>query len=72
MAPAGRVDGESSRESGRWVVPEVSYIDPARRFCDYCGRPIARKFWQVTSDDEERAYCDPAHAAAQTTYPRSP
>jgi len=54
---------------GEWVTPPVSYVDPSRRFCQFCGRPIARKFWQVETKNGETIFCDPAHAALYTTYP---
>ncbi len=56
---------------GAWVQPEVSYIDPVRRFCAYCGRPIARGYWQPNEGEHGQVYCDPAHATAQATYPNS-
>lgn len=58
------------KNSGRWVEPAVSYVDPARRFCGYCGRPIARRYWEREERGERRAYCGPGHAA-RTTYPMS-
>ena len=54
---------------GGWIVPAVSYVDPVRRFCAYCGRPIARQYWATPRDEEERTYCSPAHADRDTTYP---
>lgn len=54
---------------GGWVTPDVSYIDPSRRFCAYCGRPIARRYW-ARPDDAEEAYCDADHAARHATYPQ--
>ena len=61
-AGEGAVDGE-------WVTPAMSYIDPVRRFCALCGRPIARRYWKTEQDTEELAFCDPAHAARYATYP---
>jgi hypothetical protein len=63
--------GARDREVGRWVEPAVSYIDPARRTCGYCGRPIARRYWEREEEGEGRAYCGPEHAS-RTTYPGSP
>jgi hypothetical protein len=57
--------------TGGWVTPPVSYVDPTRRFCDFCGRPIARRFWQVETTSGLRLFCEPAHAAMQATYPLS-
>ena len=74
---AERSDGDvgaapaSETSEGRWVRPAVSYVDPMRRFCDLCGRPIARRFWQVKTGSGEGVYCDPAHARLHTTYPVS-
>ena len=53
----------SGDQGGRWETPAVSYVDPARRFCAYCGRPIARRYWQVLRGGEAAAYCGPEHAA---------
>jgi len=57
--------------TGGWVTPAVSYVDPARRFCQFCGRPIARRFWQAETSGGVEIFCDPAHAALYTTYPMS-
>jgi hypothetical protein len=57
--------------NGEWVVPPVSYVDTTRRFCEFCGRPIARRFWQATTDQGVAIFCDPAHAALYKTYPNS-
>ena len=57
---------------GRWVMPDVSYVSPHRRFCAFCGRPIARRYWQTLDEEDGRIYCDPAHAALHTTYPQRP
>jgi hypothetical protein len=54
-----------------WVTPAVSYVDPARRFCQFCGRPIARRFWQVETAGGVEIFCDPAHASLYATYPIS-
>ena len=57
--------------AGEWITPPVSYVDPARRFCEFCGRPIARRFWQAKMEGGAGIFCDPAHAALITTYPQS-
>lgn len=57
--------------SGDWVTPAVSYIDPERRFCTLCGRPIARRYWQVRIGSEALPFCTPAHAILYATYPHS-
>jgi hypothetical protein len=56
--------------AGEWVTPPLSYVDPARRFCALCGRPIARRYWRVGGDGNEMAFCDPGHAARYATYPK--
>jgi hypothetical protein len=45
-----------------WVVTEVSYVDPAREFCAFCGRPLTRRFWRAFLEGTERRYCEPLHA----------
>jgi hypothetical protein len=71
--------GDGERD-GEWIVPAVSYVEPARRFCAYCGRPIARRFWRERTPAGDLAFCQPAHAAmyassaahpAQTTTSKS-
>ena len=57
--------------NGDWVMPPVSYVDPTRRFCEFCGRPIARKFWRAKTERGVGIFCDPAHAALHMTYPVS-
>jgi hypothetical protein len=54
--------------SGQWITPEVSYVDPVRRFCDFCGRPIARRYWQEAEHGAGHIFCEPAHAALYSTY----
>ncbi len=66
----GETSGQMTPD-GEWVVPAVSYVDPVRRTCAFCGRPIARRYWRVVRGGEERIYCDPAHADLSTTYPMS-
>ena len=56
---------------GEWIAPSVSYVDPTRRFCQFCGRPIARRFWKAETKSGERLFCEPALAALQATYPMS-
>jgi hypothetical protein len=57
--------------NGDWVMPPVSYVDPTRRFCEFCGRPIARKFWRAKTERGVGIFCHPAHAALYATYPVS-
>jgi hypothetical protein len=69
----GDVSSQSISEAGNgeWIVPAVSYVAPDRRFCAFCGRPIARRFWQRAIEDRKRIFCDPTHADLYTTYPTS-
>jgi hypothetical protein len=60
-----------AHKDGDWIMPPVSYVEPTRRFCELCGRPIARRFWQVRTERGGGIFCDPAHAALYATYPRS-
>lgn len=62
----------SGHGSGEWVTPAVSYVDPVRRVCAYCGRPIARRYWREPVGETGGSFCDPAHAARHTTYPKKP
>lgn len=71
----GRAESDSgadiASQSGAWITPPISYVDPRRRFCAFCGRPIARRFWRVSRGGGEGIFCDPAHARLDTTYPKS-
>ena len=64
-------NGDIATTKGEWVMPSVNYVDPRRRFCALCGRPIARRFWQVEAKGSERIFCDPAHAHLFETYQES-
>ena len=55
-----------AEQQGHWVEPEVNYVDPERRFCAYCGRPIARRYW--TSGEGDVAFCSPEHAARKAAH----
>jgi hypothetical protein len=58
-----------SEQQGRWVEPEVNYVHPERRFCAYCGRPIARRYWEAQdAEGETTPYCSPEHAERKATY----
>jgi hypothetical protein len=61
--------GRAEPGHGEWVVPPVNYVDPGRRFCAYCGRPIARRYWQAEVTGREEVFCEPDHARRYTTYP---
>ena len=59
-----------SEQGGHWVEPDVNYVDPERRFCAFCGRPIARRYWEVEAAGVGKvAYCSPDHADRKATYP---
>jgi hypothetical protein len=66
-----RVQARRASDEGEWIMPPVSYVDPTRRFCEFCGRPIARRFWRVATERGEGVFCDPAHAGLDATYPKS-
>jgi hypothetical protein len=69
MGEPGSKFRSADDEIGEWITPPVSYVDPSRRFCAFCGRPIARRYWQVKEGVERLTFCDPAHAPRRTTYP---
>jgi hypothetical protein len=46
----------------------VSYVDPQRRFCALCGRPIARQYWQASPAGKPLVFCEPAHEELYVTY----
>ena len=57
-----------NEQQGQWVEPDVNYVDPERRFCAYCGRPIARRYWEAHGPGGEAAeYCSPDHAERKAT-----
>ena len=59
-----------NEQLGQWIEPEVNYVAPERRFCAYCGRPIARRYWaQRTTEGATTPFCTPEHAARQATHP---
>jgi hypothetical protein len=60
-----------AQRGGAWVRPDVSYIDPVRRLCSYCGLSIARRYWRPDEGEDGKVYCDPAHVPAEATYPLS-
>jgi hypothetical protein len=59
------------RSAGVRYDIELALCDPTRRFCEFCGRPIARKFWQAMTERGAGVFCDPAHAMLHATYPVS-
>jgi hypothetical protein len=53
---------------GEWIVPAVSYVEPKRRFCALCGRPIARRYWRAAPAGQPLPFCEPAHAELYVSY----
>lgn len=54
--------------SGEWITPHVSYIEPLRNACAFCGRPIARRYWQTTKHGPQLKFCNAAHAQLYESY----
>ena len=54
--------------AGEWIIPAVSYVEPKRRFCAFCGRPIARRYWRAAPAGAPLPFCEPAHAELYVTY----
>ena len=61
----GTADGAGA---GEWVEPRISYVEPARRHCALCGRPLARRVGRAATPEGPRDFCDPAHEALLTSY----
>jgi hypothetical protein len=60
---------ESSGEIiGEWVTPSISYVEPLRIYCAFCGRPIAHQFWRAAPEGKLLSFCDPGHAELYTSY----
>ena len=59
---------ESGQSTSAWVTPDVSYVEPLRNFCAFCGRPIARQYWKAAPAGESLSFCDPGHAELYTSY----
>lgn len=58
----------TDQTEGRWVTPPVSYVEPVRRFCALCGRPIARRYFEAAPNGGPLAFCQPEHAELYRTY----
>ncbi len=54
--------------TGEWIMPPVSYIEPIRIACTFCGRPIARQYWLASPIGEPKPFCDPAHEELYVSY----
>jgi hypothetical protein len=59
---------ETAAGDGAWVLPRISYVEPARRHCSLCGRPLARRYWRATVNGAAAMFCDPAHEALYHSY----
>lgn len=59
---------ETRPELGEWITPSVSYVEPRRRACALCGRPIARRYWRAAPAGAALPFCDPTHADLYRTY----
>jgi hypothetical protein len=62
------MDEATNETAGRWVTIEVGYVDPQRRSCALCGRPLARKIWRETVDGETLDFCEPGHVGLYRSY----
>lgn len=54
--------------NGSWITPRVSYVEPLRLSCAFCGRPIARRYWHSSSEGTPLIFCDPSHAELYSSY----
>ncbi len=54
--------------AGSWITPLVSYVEPLRLSCAFCGRPIARRYWSDSPTGEPLTFCDPSHAELYVSY----
>lgn len=60
---------EDSRNTpGFWTEIDVSYVDPQRRSCALCGRPLAKNIWREEIEGCELDFCEPSHAALYQSY----
>jgi len=58
----------SEEMCGEWITPQVSYIEPLRNACTFCGRPIARRYWRSDKRGPALMFCSPNHADLYETY----
>lgn len=54
--------------TGEWIVPPVSYVEPLRISCTFCGRPIARQYWRASPAGKPLPFCNPEHEALYLSY----
>ncbi len=57
-----------SETNGSWVAPPVSYVEPLRLSCAFCGRPIARRYWSAAPKGDTLIFCNPEHAELYVSY----
>lgn len=57
-----------ANESGTWVTIELGYVDPQRRSCALCGRPLARRIWRERIAGNTLDFCNPDHVARYHSY----
>jgi hypothetical protein len=55
-------------QTGTWITPPVSYVEPRRLSCAFCGRPIARRYWSAEPAGRPLVFCEPAHAELYVSY----
>lgn len=65
---AETITSSANDPRGEWTTPSISYVEPQRRFCALCGRPIARRYWRAVVEGETFPFCNPAHAEMYTDY----
>ncbi len=66
-----KVEGMSetgNETQGAWVTIDVGYVDPQRRSCALCGRPLARKIWRETIEGDALDFCEPGHVTLYRDY----
>ncbi len=51
-----------------WITPRVSYVNPARIHCRFCGSPIPRRYWFVGEAANSGFFCNPEHAEMFLSY----
>jgi hypothetical protein len=58
----------TNMSTGEWTTPAVSYVEPLRIHCAFCGRPLARRHWRAEPAGETLPFCDPAHEELYISY----
>ena len=62
------MDEHTTGNRGDWVTIDVGYVDPQRRSCAFCGRPLARKIWRQMIQGEVLDFCEPRHVTLYRSY----